>query len=303
MLGAIIGDIVGSRFEFNNYKGKDFDLFTDDCFFTDDSVMTITVGKAIMETLKEEDYSVYSEKEFKGDLLDKLKVNTTKYMREIGRKYPHCGYGGKFYRWLGSNNMGPYNSLGNGAAMRVSAVGHIKRPEKEILAIARAVTEVTHDHPEGIKGAEATALAIHLAINGGSKEEIKKRIEHDYYKLGFTIDEIRETYRYDLTCHGTVPPAIAAFLESDSFEDAIRIAISLGGDSDTLAAITGSIAEAFYGVPRSESCLFKGTDDELWGKAVKYLDSYLIDLWESWYLFNRDYNSRDVKDEHKKEEL
>ena len=234
MLGAIIGDIVGSRFEWNNIKTKDFDFLTYECELTDDSVMTLAVAKAILE----------AENDTK-----KLGSLTVKYMREVGRKYPNCGYGGMFGQWIVSDSMGSYNSFGNGAAMRVSACGFAAKNLEEAKLLSRIVTEVTHNHPEGIKGAEATAVCIVLAREGKNIFEIRDYVKKYYYSLNFTLDGIRSTYSFDVTCQGTVPQAIMAFLESTSFEDAIRNAISIGGDSDTLAAITGGIAEAYYGVP------------------------------------------------------
>lgn len=170
-------------------------------------------------------------------------------MQEIGRKYPNCGYGGMFSKWVFSDDPQPYNSFGNGAAMRISPVGFAARTESEACRLSEVVTGVTHDHEEGIKGAEATAVAIYMARRGFTKGEIRDKIERNYYALDFRIENIRGTYKFNETCQDTVPQAIQAFLESTSFEDAIRTAISLGGDSDTLAAITGSIAEAYYGVP------------------------------------------------------
>ena len=245
MIGAIIGDIVGSRFEFDNYRKKDFELFTDDCFPTDDSIMTVAVGKAILEC--EGDYTHLSER-------------AIECMQELGRPYPDCGFGGSFYDWIYSENPKPYNSFGNGAAMRVSGAGFAAITIDEAKELAYKVTAVSHNHPEGIKGAEAVAVAIYLARHGKTKDEIRAYIEGNYYKIDFTIDEIRPNYEFNETCQNTVPQAFAAFFEADGFEDTIRNAISVGGDSDTLAAIAGSIAEAFYGVPlhlreRAESYL------------------------------------------------
>lgn len=234
MLGAIIGDIVGSRFEWNNIKTKDFDFLTYKCFVTDDSIMSLGVAKAICEC--NGDYSALSEK-------------AVKYMQEIGRPYPLCGYGGMFRQWMYSDDPKPYGSYGNGAAMRVSACGFAASSLEEALDLSRKVTEVTHNHPEGIKGAEATAVAIYLAKTGSSILEIRDYINANYYPMNFTMDGIRDSYEFNETCQDTVPQAIMAFLESESFEDAIRNAISIGGDSDTLAAITGGIAEAYYGIP------------------------------------------------------
>lgn len=234
MIGAIIGDIVGSRFEWNNHKSKGFDLFTRECFATDDSIMTLAVAAALLSC-----YGDYTH----------LGLATVMQMQEVGRPYPNCGYGGRFFRWMYSNNPKPYNSFGNGAAMRVSPVAWFASSLDEVKELSRKVTEVTHNHPEGIKGAEATAVACWLALNGSTREQIGEHIHEHYYPMDFTLDEIRPTYKFDVTCQGTVPQAIKAFLESEDFEDAIRNAISIGGDSDTVAAITGGIADAYYGVP------------------------------------------------------
>ena len=236
MIGAIIGDIVGSRFEFNNYRAKDFELFTSDCFFTDDSIMSLAIGKALLEAKGESDAT--------------LEAKTIHYMQLIGRPYPHCGYGGRFYDWMYTDNPKPYNSFGNGAAMRVSACAYVAQSLEQALHFSDIVTAVSHNHEEGLKGARATTAAIYMALQGASMAEIKEHIVNNYYALDFTIDEIRESYYFNETCQETVPQALEAFFESSSFEDALRIAISVGGDSDTLAAITCSVAEAFYGVPQ-----------------------------------------------------
>ena len=270
MIGAIIGDIVGSRFEFNNHRNKEFELFTDKCNVTDDSIMTIAVAKAIMETGK--NLKLLSNDSKNNYYYYKLlKSMTIRYMQEIGRKYPRCGYGGMFVRWIFSDNPMPYYSFGNGAAMRISPVGFIAPTEDEARKLSETITAVTHNHKEGMKGAEATVISIYMAKNGASKEEIRQKINEDYYNLNFTIDEIRDTYEFNETCQETVPQAIVAFLESDTFEDAIRIAISVGGDSDTLAAITGSIAEAYYGVP-----------EDIKEKALTYLDEELRSIYDEW---------------------
>lgn len=237
MIGAIIGDIVGSRFEFNNHRSKDFKLFTNDCFVTDDTLMTIAVARGLINF--KDNYNNVSE--------STIKDNVIRYMLEIGRKYPGCGYGARFYNWI-YYNAKPYNSYGNGSAMRVSACGWIGKTLEDTKYLAKLTAEVSHNHPEGIKGAQVTASCIYLARNRYTKKDIKAFVS-DYYNMDFTLDKIRSTYRFNETCQKTVPQAIEAFLESDSFEDAIRNAISIGGDSDTLAAITGSIAEAYYGVP------------------------------------------------------
>jgi ADP-ribosylglycohydrolase len=254
MLGAIIGDIVGSVYEWHNIKTKDFPLFRDDCFFTDDTVMTIATAEAIMNGGEKDDF------------IDAYK--------KWGRLYPNSGYGSGFGNWIHSDSREPYNSWGNGSAMRVSPCGFAARTEVETLLLAKTSASVTHDHPEGIKGAETTALAIFLARNGESIEEIMARIEADFYELNFTIDEIRPTYKFNESCQDTVPQAITAFLESTDFEDAIRNAISLGGDSDTLAAITGSIAEAAYGIP-----------EPIKEKALTYLDEPMKDVLRKWKMF------------------
>ena len=230
MIGAIIGDIAGSVYEWDNIKTKKFPLFSPLSFFTDDTVMTIAVAEALLSGGKEEDF--------------------IKSMKKYGEMYPDAGYGGRFIDWLFTDDIGAYNSWGNGSAMRVSPVAWHFDTLSEVEYYAKKSASVTHNHPEGIKGAQATAAAIYLARKGRSKNDIKKYIESNYnYDLSRTLDEIRPSYKFDESCQGTVPQAIVAFLESIDFEDAIRNAISLGGDSDTLAAITGSIAEGTYIVP------------------------------------------------------
>jgi len=261
MLGTIIGDIAGSRFEFNNHRSKDFQLFSKGCFITDDSIMTLAVAKAILAC--------------EGDW-ERLGENTVKYMQIIGRKYPSCGYGGMFRKWMFDDNPQPYNSFGNGAAMRVSPCGFIAQTEGEAKLLSKKVTEVTHNHPEGLKGAEAVSVAIFMARNGSTMEEIKKQIEENYYSLDFTLDSIRDTYQFNETCQETVPQAIKAFIESVSFEDAIRNAISIGGDSDTLAAITGGIAEAYY-------CIA----DDIKRKAQAFFDHEQHNIFKEWNKFIR----------------
>jgi len=252
MIGAIVGDIVGSIYEFNNIKTKNFDFFHESCFFTDDTVMTIAVGKALQDAQGHYE-----------NLSDLVKES----ILHLGHMYPDAGYGHRFFRWLFSDKHEPYNSFGNGAAMRVSACGIVGRNINEVKELSRKVTDLTHNHPEGIKGAEATSIAIYLAKNGKTKEEIREYISKHYYPLDFTLDEIRKTYSFDGSSQGTVPEALEAFLESGGYEDAIRNAISIGGDSDTMAAITGSIAGAFYGIPHDISI-----------RARKYLDGFLKSL-------------------------
>lgn len=226
MFGAITGDIIGSRFEWDNHQSKEFELFSSESRFTDDTVLTIAIADGLMHG---------------GDYVT--------YLRQYTKNYPGRGYGSRFLDWAKSAwDDGPYNSYGNGSAMRASAVGWLFDDLETVIAEARKTAEVTHNHPEGIKGAEATAAAILLARKGTDKDGIRAFISARFgYNLDRSIDAIREVYHFDESCQGTVPEAITAFLESDSFEDAIRNAISLGGDSDTLACITGSIAEAFYG--------------------------------------------------------
>lgn len=230
MYGGIIGDVVGSRFEFAPIKTKEFELFTELSTFTDDTVMTIAVARALISYKKH------------GGNFKEILVEQTQY---LGNKYP-TSYGGMFSNWLHSTNPEPYNSYGNGSAMRVSPVGLYANSVEEALDLAKLSAEITHNHPEGIKGAQAPAAAVFLAKSGESRDYIRAFTNHYFYPLDFTLDDIRENYSFDVTCQGSVPPAIVAFLESTSFEDAIRSAISLGGDSDTLAAITGSIAWSYY---------------------------------------------------------
>lgn len=232
MYGAMIGDVAGSTFERHNVKTKDFPLFPEGSRFTDDTVMTVAVAAALLR--------------HKRDGAD-LPAALVEEMQGFGRKYSGVGYGGMFIRWLFSENPQPYNSFGNGSAMRVSPCGLIAETLDEALELAKASAEVTYNHPEGIKGAQATAAAIYLAKNGASKAEIRHYVEEHFYVLDQTLDEIRPDYSFDVTCQGSVPQAIIAFLESNNFEDAIRNAISIGGDSDTIAAIAGGIAWTYYG--------------------------------------------------------
>jgi len=255
MLGAIIGDIAGSVYEWNNIKTKDFQLFSNGCAFTDDAVMTVAVAEALLNGGAADDF------------IDALK--------KFGKLYPDLGYGGYFRKWLFSSDREPYNSFGNGSAMRVAPCAWFADSLEEAESLAEASAVVTHNHPEGIKGAQATAAAIYLARTDQKKDKIKEYIESEYrYDLSRTLDEIRPVYRFNETCQETVPEAIIAFLESNGFEDAIRNAISLGGDSDTLAAITGSIAEAAYGVPDViRTRAFHKLDDRLSAVINAWLDA------------------------------
>lgn len=240
MYGAVIGDIVGSpyEFDFNNIKTKDFPLFSEKSEFTDDTVMTVAVAEALLDVIEDK---IISD--------DDIKVRIVDAMKTWGHKYPHSGYGARFITWL-EDGFEPYNSFGNGSAMRVSPAGWLYDDLDKTRHMARLTSEVTHNHPEGIKGAEATASAIFLARNGASKEEIKEYIIREFgYDLSRTCDEIRPTYHHVESCQETVPEAITAFLEGESFEDVLRLGVSLGGDSDTLTCIAGSIAEAYYEIP------------------------------------------------------
>lgn len=252
MIGAIAGDIIGSVYEFDNIRTKDFPLFGRGCSFTDDSVMTLALCEAILKS---------------GPDRKDLSSNAVSCMQDIGRRYPSCGFGGMFRRWIFSDDPTPYGSYGNGAAMRVSGAAYAADTLDEVLDIAAKITEVTHNHPEGIKGAQATAAAVFLARTGASMQAIREHIEENYYHSGFTLKQIRNSYRFNETCQETVPQALEAFFESKDYEDAIRNGVSIGGDSDTIGAITGAVAEAYYGVP-----------DSIRSMAESYLDSTLLDI-------------------------
>ena len=237
MYGAISGDMIGCPYEFDaGDKTKNFPLFINGSNFTDDSVMTIAVADALMDTLGQDDETV--------------KAALIRSMQDWGHKYPNAGYGGMFYRWLLARDPKPYGSFGNGSAMRVSSAGWLYDSLEETRHMAKLTAEVTHNHPEGIKGAEAAASAIYMARTGRGKEEIKAYIIREFgYDLSRTCDEIRPTYYHIESCQKTVPEAITAFMEGIDFEDVIRTAVSLGGDCDTLTCIAGGMAEAFYGIP------------------------------------------------------
>ncbi len=263
MIGAIIGDISGSRYERVNHKSKEFELFDKKCRPTDDTVMSLAVAKAIMES------------EGSTDLLSEKAVM---YMQELGRVYKNAGYGKSFVEWLQAENPQPYESYGNGAAMRVAPCGYVAKNLPEVKELAAAVTKISHNHPEGMKGAEATAVAVFMAKSGRSKDEIKGFIQEYYYKIEFTLDQIRKNYKFDSSCQGSVPVAFEAFFEATDYEDAIRNAISVGGDSDTIATITGAIAEAFYGIPEG-----------IIASAIEYLDSREMEIL---YFFEKNYPSK-----------
>lgn len=251
MIGAIIGDIVGSRFEFNNHRSTDFELFHKDCNFTDDTIMTVATADAL---LNNKDFaSAY---------------------REWGHKYPMPmgGYGASFAYWLNSPHPQPYNSFGNGAAMRVSPIGLFYSDRCDVRNMALNSAKVSHNHPEGMNGAETIAVSIWMLHSAFTKKDVKKYVESQGYNLSRTTSEIRQTNRFDETCQGTIPEAVTCFLESKSFEEAVRLAISIGGDSDTIAAITGSLAEAHYGVP-----------PKLTAKAFQYLPNEIVNIIDSFY--------------------
>jgi ADP-ribosylglycohydrolase len=258
MIGAIAGDIIGSVYEANPVGTPHFHpLFDPYCRPTDDTILTVAVADAILRG--DDD----------GDLVDRLK-----YYAQL---YPHAGYGGTFVRWVMSLSRSPYNSWGNGSAMRVSPVGWAYGTLDEVLHHAKRSADVTHNHPEGVKGAQATAAAIFLARTGKSKTEIHEYIETTFgYDLTRSLDAIRPTYRFDVSCQGSVPESIIAFLESENYEDAVRKAISLGGDADTMACIAGGIAEAFYGgVPEEiKDEVLDRLDDRLCGVVEEFTARY-----------------------------
>lgn len=236
--GAAIGDIVGSRFEFDNYKSKSFALFESACFFTDDTVLTAAVADALIVCKKDPGRDLAAE--------------TVEALHRWGEAFPGRGYGGRFAHWLSTESTAPYDSFGNGGAMRVSPCAWAAASLEEARSLARVVTGVTHNHPQGLLGAEAAASAVFLARTGASRERIRSYIESNFYCLDFTLDAIRPYYSFSETAQGSVPQALEAFLESTDFDDAIRNAVSIGGDSDTIAAIAGAVAEAFYPVPQED---------------------------------------------------
>ena len=249
MLGAIIGDVVGSRFEFNNHRSKEFELVTNECSFTDDTVLTI----ALM------DWILHSEV--------KDEKTSEKYLKKWGRHYPLAGYGYRFTKWLLSNDIGPYNSKGNGNAMRISPVGWCSNDKIEIELLSYMATAVTHNHPEGINGASVVAKLICMARNGVSKEELKAFAEKSY-SLDFDYEDLKKNYQFNELSETTVPQAIYCFLISNNFEDCLRISVSIGGDTDTLCAISCAIAEAYY----------KEIDNKLVNKVKSLLTPEMIEI-------------------------
>jgi ADP-ribosylglycohydrolase len=263
MLGALTGDIVGSIYEWNNIKTTEFPLFQDHCRFTDDSVLTVALAESI---LTGEGYA--------------------SLMKRYCRNYPNAGYGGNFLRWAQSESTRPYHSWGNGAAMRISPAAWAFDSLAEVLRKAEEYSILTHDHPEGIKGAQATAATVYLGRTGASKQEIRRFVTDKFsYDLSRSCDEIRPDYTFDVSCQGSVPQAIIAFLESRDFESAIRLAVSLGGDSDTIADITGGIAQAYYG----------GVPEPIAARTLEFLDEPLRRVtmeFEEKFVHNRGANSR-----------
>jgi len=291
MIGAIIGDIVGSVYEFNNIKTKDFLLFGANNFFTDDTILTCAVYKALdsvfgknadkkivdrvdkiydeKKTFLENNIAIFNEK------LKFLPDSTVKYMKEFGRKYESGGYGERFKAWLNSDDKSPYFSYGNGAGMRISPVVLFAHDIESAKKLSYAITSVTHNHPEGIKGAEATAVATFMALKRSPKAEIKKYIEENYYSLDFNYEQLKKEYGvgyFPVLCQNTIPQAIWCFLESEDFEDCLRIAVSIGGDTDTLCAIAGGIASAYYGV-----------SIEIFNQAKLYLDEGLGEIYQKMF--------------------
>ncbi|MFM8273833.1 MAG: ADP-ribosylglycohydrolase family protein [Gemmata sp.] len=252
MLGAIAGDIIGSVHEGSDNKNKDFPLFVEDSRFTDDTVLTVAVADKLLRG-----------------------GNYTDLFHRYFHAYPLAGYGGNFIRWAGRHTREPYNSWGNGSAMRVSAVGTVFDTLREVMEHAKQSADPTHNHPEGVKGAQATAAAVFLARTGRSKDDIKAHIESAFgYDLSQKLDDIRPAYSFDVSCQGSVPQSLVAFLESTDYEDAVRNAISLGGDSDTMACIAGGVAEAFYG----------GVPEPIAAPARERLDGRLRGVLDEFYL-------------------
>lgn len=261
MLGAIVGDIIGSAYEFTEQKRYDFELLPQGSHFTDDSVMTIAVSHWLMNYVEE----------------DHPKDKLIETMQEFGRKYPFAGYGSSFNSWLWSENPQPYNSWGNGAAMRVSPVGLYAETLDEALELAKRTAEVSHNHPEGIKGAQAVAAAVWMAWRKHTKDEIRNYLTDKFhYNLARTVDEIHPTYQWDVSCQGSVPESIICFLEGKDFVDAVRLAVSLGGDADTMACIAGSIAACIYPIPENITleCGKRLTPDLL--RLMRDFERYII---------------------------
>lgn len=258
IIGAIAGDIIGSPYEWNPIKTKEFDLFSHNSIFTDDTVMTLAIAKWLCE-----------DKDSKDVLIKNLKY--------FGNRYPNAGYGGRFMKWLMQESPEPYGSWANGSAMRVSPCAWVANSLEEAQNLAKTSAVVTHNHPEGIKGALATSDAIYLSRIGATKDEIRNHIEVRYgYDLSLSLDEIRPYYKFDISCKGSVPESIICFLEAKDFEDSVRNAISLGGDADTQAAIAGSIASAYWDVPKSISFnTIPRLDNTLLNVFIEFEDKFM----------------------------
>ena len=272
MIGAIIGDIVGSRFEFQNTDSKEFELFHDDCDFTDDTVMTIAVAESIMRCFNAT------------GSYDDLDAFAVSWIHRVGRRYPFCGYGGRFYRWMLGDNWAPYNSYGNGSAMRISAVGDIAKTVEEAKYLSDQLTCISHDHPEGMKGAEAVAVAKTLLRLGVKKDNVIDYIYHTYYRLDKTVNDYRKENNGQHgkeICQVTVPQAFVCFKEGKNFEDVIRNCVSIGGDSDTIGAIAGGIAEAYYKVSK-----------KMQKEAKAYLTPDLLNIVNRWEKFVEEVNGQ-----------
>lgn len=268
MLGAIIGDVIGSVYEWNNIKTTEFPLFNSYCRPTDDSVMTIAVADGLMRSWGQDD--------------DAVKTAVVKSMQYYGRKYPNAGYGGSFRRWIVSANPQPYNSWGNGSAMRVSSVAWLYDNLEDVMHMAELTAAVTHNHEEGIKGAMALASVIFLARAHCDKKDIKDFVEKTFgYDLSASLDVIRPEYGFDVSCQGSVPQAICAFLEADSYEEAVRLAVSIGGDSDTIACMAGAAAEGFYGIP-----------DQIKREGLRHIDNYLFSKVKKFRSFYHEHSGR-----------
>ncbi len=265
MLGAIVGDIVGSRFERHNLKSKDFELFTSKCHFTDDTVMSLAVGDALIVHLT-------THKD-----LSELAIES---MQKLGREYLNCGFGHAFKDWLKADSPAPYNSFGNGSAMRVCSCGELATSLNQVKEFSDKVTRVSHNHPEGLKGAEAVAVAVFKLRQGIPVRELKEYIQNNYYAIDFTLDEIRDSYKFSSHCQDSVPQAFEAFFEGQDFEDTIRNAVSIGGDSDTIAAIAGSMAEIYFGIP-----------ENIKSHALEFLDAKLLSLYRKYCDFQNKLNS------------
>lgn len=259
MIGAIIGDIIGSRFELHKADTRNFDLFTDRNFYTDDTVMTVAVAQALMNC---------------GHDMAELSKEATRCMREFARAYPDAGYGTSFKQWLMSDSEEPYGSAGNSAPMRVSPCGDAAQSLQEAIQLAEDVTKVTHNHPEGLKGSECVAVMVYLARSGMSKDEMRSYVSQNYYPLEVTLPDVRSAYPFDDSSQGSVPQALLAFFEAESFEEAIRNAVCIGGDSDTLADISGGVAGNYFAIP-----------DRIRERAFSYLPDQFIEIVEKFEAF------------------